>query len=76
MKVEAFYNDNVFEEGSLVCTKDEPNAVYLVTVPAEGYGKDSDGTFWAIDLTGMRCSGGNYRKSLFQPFRGVIKIEV
>lgn len=76
MKVTAHYQDDSFQEGMLVCPKDDTSQVFLVTVPARGYDAVEDNKFWAINLTGKRVSGGNYLKSLFVPFRGEIVIEV
>jgi hypothetical protein len=75
-KVTATYKEDVFHEGAFVVLKDNPNNVYMVTCIARNYDDDQEGTFWAIDLTGSRISGGNYLKDLFIPFRGTIHIEV
>jgi len=65
-----------FNEGDIVCAKDDPLRVYIVTVAAEGSGPNTnDDVFWAINLFGNRVSGGNYRKDLFQKFSGKITME-
>lgn len=63
---------DIFKEGNLVIGNS--GCIYLVTVPAQGYGEDQPNTFWAINLeTGI--SGGNYCKELFKQFVGTITLE-
>lgn len=76
MKITVTPRIDIFTEGNLVCAKDDPSRVYLVTVIAQNYDDSPEGTFWAIDLFNYRISGGNYCKDLFQQFNGTIVIEV
>lgn len=77
MKTEVFPIDDApeFKEGDIVCLIDDPKSVMLVTCVAKDYNDSQEGTFWAINLTGKRISGGNYLKSLFKRFHGKIVIE-
>ena len=76
MKVTVHPKLDIFKEGTLVCLITNPQEVFLVTCIAQGYDGSSENTFWGIDLTGSRTSGGNYLKDLFQLFNGTIVIEV
>lgn len=76
MNVTAIYKHFNYEEGDIVCLKNDKSQVFLVTVPCRGHDYCQKGTFWLINLTGNRVSGGNYLKELFEPFHGKITIEV